>query len=336
MRCVDCGVLQIPVPWAEPNSRFTALFEAVVIDWLREASTAAVARQLNLSWDEASGIMERAVERGKRRKARKTIRSVGVDETSFRGGHDYVTVVSDQEENSLEYVAQGCSGESLDGFFTGLDEEQLDAIESVSMDMSKAYISSTRKNLPQAERKISFDKFHVAKHLGDAVNKVRRKEHQKLLKEGDESLTGSKYFWLRNPKHMDPFALEVLEVLKRISLRTSRAWAIRQMAMELWGYARRGWAEKAWKRWLSWAMRCRLEPVKKVAKMIRDHLWGILNAIVHRATNAGAESINAKIQRIKRRACGFRNRERFRNAIYFHLGNLDLYPAGVSTNHTDS
>ncbi len=90
--------------------------------------------------------------------------------------------------------------------------------------------------------------------------------------------------------------------------------------MCLWQYARRGWARKAWSRWYSWAIRSRLDPVRKVARTIRRHLWGIVNAIVLGATNAGAESINAKIQKVKRMACGFRSRARFRTAIYFHLG----------------
>ena len=99
--------------------------------------------------------------------------------------------------------------------------------------------------------------------------------------------------------------------------------------MSLWNYARRGWAKRAWKRWLGWALRSRLEPIRAAAKSIRKYLWGILNAIVLEATNAKAEGMNSKIQMIKRRACGFRNRERFKTAIYFHLGGLDLYPRGI-------
>ena len=97
--------------------------------------------------------------------------------------------------------------------------------------------------------------------------------------------------------------------------------------MTLWNYASRGWAERAWKRWLSWALRSRLQPIRAAAQTIRKYLWGIVNAIVHRAINAKTEGTNFKIQQIKRRACGFRNRERFRNAIYFHLGGLDLHPS---------
>ena len=97
--------------------------------------------------------------------------------------------------------------------------------------------------------------------------------------------------------------------------------------MSLWHYRARTWARKAWKKWIGWAIRSRLEPVRRVARMVREHLEGIINAIVLKATNARAESVNAKIQRVKRMACGFRNRDRFRNSIYFHLGGLDLYPA---------
>lgn len=100
--------------------------------------------------------------------------------------------------------------------------------------------------------------------------------------------------------------------------------------MMLWGYRRRGWARRAWRRWLGWALRCRLEPVQRVARMVRTFLEGILNAIVHGVTNARSEAVNAKIQWIKYTARGFRNRARFRNAIYFHCGGLDLYPASVS------
>lgn len=103
--------------------------------------------------------------------------------------------------------------------------------------------------------------------------------------------------------------------------------------MPLIQYATRGWARKAWEAWISWAMRSRLEPVKRVARMIKTYLEGILNAVVLGATNAASESINAKIQRVKHRACGFRNCDRFRNAIYFHFGGLDLYPATPSNPH---
>jgi transposase len=106
--------------------------------------------------------------------------------------------------------------------------------------------------------------------------------------------------------------------------------------VDIWLYLQRPNTERAWREWIRGVMRSKLEPLKKVARMIREHLWGIVNATVKRTTNAKSESINASIRRIKLAACGFRNRERFKNAIYFHLGGLDLYPAADSATHTTS
>lgn len=118
------------------------------------------------------------------------------------------------------------------------------------------------------------------------------------------------------------------EPLRNSKLKTARAWG--ELAMTLRDYKSRTWAIKAWKRWLSWALRCRLEPVKKVTRMVKEHLWGIINAIVLNANNGRAEGINSKIQSLKNRACGYRCKERYKTAIYFHLGGLDLYPSGVN------
>jgi len=335
VECPKHGVRQIEVPWAEPGSGFTALMEALVIDWLKEASIAAVARLMSLSWDQVDGVLQRAVDRGLARREPLELERIGIDETSFQKRHEYVTIVTDQESGNVVYVADDRKQESLQGFFDELEPADLLRIQSVCMDMWAPYIAVVEENLHRAESKICFDKFHVAKHLGDAVDKVRRQEQREQLEEGDRSLVGTRYAWLSNPEHMDERSTGLLERIKHRVLRTARAWALKEHAMCLWHYASRTWARKAWLAWISWAMRSRLEPVKRVARMIRDHLEGILNAIVLKATNAPSESTNAKVQRIKRMACGFRNRSRFRNAIYFHLGGLDLYPANPST-HTTS
>jgi transposase len=331
LSCPEHGVVQAAVPWAEPGSRFTALFEALVIDWLKEASLSAVARQLNLSWDEADTIMQRAVARGLERRAPVAPKRIGVDETSYRKGHDYVTVVTDLGSSRVLHVADGRSMDSLGGFYEGLTGEQREGIEAVAMDMWKAYISATRKALPDADEKICFDRFHVAQHLGNAVDKVRRREHKELGGREHSPLTGSRWLWLTNRENMSREAWSsTFRVLREMALQTSRAWALKHAASKLWSYVRRGWAERMWKRWLAWAARSRLQPMIAVGKMIRNHLWGIVNAIILKVTNALGESRNAQIQRVKKMACGFRNRARFRAAIYFHLGGLDLYPAGVT------
>ncbi len=133
-----------------------------------------------------------------------------------------------------------------------------------------------------------------------------------------------------NPENMSEEKWDNFEPLRNSTLKTARAWALREMAMSLWDYKSRAWAIKAWKRWLSWAQRCRLEPIKVVARTVKEHLWGIVNAIVLNANNGRAEGINSKIQSLKTRACGYRSRERYKTAIYFYLGGLDLYPNGVN------
>lgn len=324
VQCEEHGVLQIEVPWAEPNSRFTALFERVVIDWLREASLAAVSRRMRLSWDQVDGIMGRAVRRGLTRRDDVQPRRIGIDETAYQKRHEYVTVITDIDESRVLDVADGRKSECLDAFFTGLGEARCSAVDVVAVDMWPAYLKAIERHLPNAS--VAFDKFHVARHLGEAVDAVRKQEHRELRRDGDLSLMRTKYLWLQNPSNMSDDRWSRLAALRSTTLRTARAWAIKEEAMQLWDYVRPTWARRAWQRWLAWASRCRLKPMVQVGRMIRRHLDGIVNAVVLRATNALSESMNAKIQRVKARACGYRNRKRFRNAILFHLGGLDLHP----------
>jgi transposase len=286
VKCQEHGVVTVSVPWAEPGSGFTAMFEALVIDWLKEASTSAVSRLMNLSWNAIDGIMQRAVERGLSRREELCVTQIGVDETAFKKRHDYVTIVSDQEDGTVLHVGGDRKKATLKAWYESLTEEQREAIESVSMDMWPAFINATLENLSGAEEKIAFDKFHVAKYLGEAVDKVRRQEHKALMAEGYEDLKGSKYDWLYNPENMTLKQQKRFKALRDSTLKTARAWAIKELAMSLWHYASKTWARKGWEQWLSWAVRSRLDPIKEVAKTIKEHLWGILNAIVS-ATRSG-------------------------------------------------
>ena len=275
--------------------------------------------------------MARAVIRGLARRGELRPTRLSVDETSFQKRHEYVTVVTDPDAGHVLHVADDRRTASLEQFYEGLNPAQKAAITGVSMDMWPAYITATMRHLPGAEAKIAFDKFHVAKLLGDALDKVRRREHRALVAQGENTLTGSKYAWLTNAENMSTAQRERFVALRDSTLKTARAWAIKDMAMQLWHYRSRTWAKKGWDRWLSWALRCRLPPMRAVALTIKRQLWGVINAIILNLHNGYAESMNSRIQRIKHRACGFRNRDRFRNAIFFHLGGLDLQPTGLQT-----
>jgi len=335
VRCEVHGVKQLEVPWAGPGSRFTAMFEKVVIDWLQEASTSAVARMLRMTWDEVDGVMRRAVLRGLKRRESQPLRVIGVDETSFQKRHEYVTIVYDVERSRVLEVADGRSQETLENVFWDTPLEHITTIEAISMDMHAPYIEAARQHIPDADEKIAFDRFHVAKHLAEAVNNVRKEEHAELSGAGSQMLKGSRYLWLQNPENMKPKNRAKFEALRGMNLRVAKAWAMKETARHMWHYVSRGWAKRQWGRLLDWMSRSRMKPMVKASGTLRNHLWGIVNAIVLGATNAHLEAVNAKIQALKKRACGYRNRARFRHAILFHCGGLDLYPRMISA-HTNS
>lgn len=199
------------------------------------------------------------------------------------------------------------------------------------MDMWEPYIQSTLEHLPGAADKIVFDKFHIAQHLGNAVDLVRRQEHRSNMAAGDPILKGTKYRWLESPRGRSWSESRAFNLLRDLAPRMGRAWALREAAMALWALHNPQVADRNFAIWYRWARRSQIEPMRKVAAMIKRHWANIRTYFTHRVTNAGAESLNAKIQSAKRRACGFRNRERFRTAIFFHCGGLNLYPAAVST-----
>jgi len=280
VQCAKHGVVTVAVPWAEPGSGFTAMFEALVIDWLKEASTSAVSRQMGLCWNAIDGIMQRAVKRGLARREQRCPTKIGMDEIAHKKRHDYVTIVSDQTEGTVLHVGDDRKKETVKAWYDSLTEEQRAAIESVSMDMWPAFINATLESLPDADKKIAFDRFHVSGYLGKAVDKVRRQEHKALMSEGYDDLKGSKYLWLYRPTNMRNDQKIRFRALRDSTLKTARAWAIKELAGSLWHYSSKTWARKGWEQWLSWAVRSRLQPIKKVAKTIKEHLWGILNAIV--------------------------------------------------------
>ena len=325
--CAQHGVLAVRVPWAEAHARFTALFERLAIDWMQAASQQAVAERLGLSWHEVHGMQARAVARGLARRQAQPIPHIGVDEKAFRKGHRYVTLVTDLTRGCVLFVAEDRKQTSLDGFWPTLTATQKASIQGVAMDMWEPYEQSVRAHLPGAAGKIVYDKFHVAKHLGEAVDKVRRGESQQLREIGDRRLVGTRYQWLRHPDHFEDSQWREFRVLRGSKLKTARAWALKEQAMVLWDYHYEGSARKHFRWWYRWATHSRLQPMIQKAKMLKDHLANVLTYLTHKITNAASESLNAKIQWVKYTARGFRNFTNFVNAIYFHCGDLDLHPS---------
>ena len=334
VRCDEHGIRQIEVPWADAYSRFTRGFECRVIDWLLESSASAVARNMSLSWDQVAGIQQRAVERGLVRRESPSPRRIGIDETSFKRRHEYVSIVSDIETGHVLYVADGRSQSSVDPFFEALAPEHREAVEVVAMDMHDPYVNAAIEHIPGIATKICFDRFHIAQLLGNAVDVTRRAETKILAAEGDDSLKGSRYLWLKNPESLPKRLKAQLNSLRARSLHVAQVWALKDAARRLWHYRSRTWATKAWTAFRDRAASTGIPAAMKVSRTLRYYMIGIVNAVVHRATNASAEGINSRVQALKKRANGYRNRARFRDAILFHLGGLDLYPR--ASHHTNS
>ena len=180
--------------------------------------------------------------------------------------------------------------------------------------------------MPYPAASLVHDKFHIAKYLGEAVDKVRRSEHRELKKEGDSPLTGLRQLLLYNEENLDEDAYYEVLTIQRADLKTGRAWAIKENFRHFWDYRSRAWGRRYFDRWYAWAIRSRLDPIKKVAVMLKRHLKGLLNYFDHRVSNATAEGINSRIQAIKSAARGFRKFENYRVRILFYCGRLDLLP----------
>ena len=325
INCSDHGVKSITVPWSEKNSRFTALFERLAIDVLLGCQNQTKAKELlGLSWDEVHLIMEKAVGRGLQRRSEGGITHIGVDEKSFLKGHRYATIMSDLDNARVLDVARDRKEESLAELFRRIPEEQRQEIAAVAIDMWEPYINAVEQLLPEAD--IVHDKFHIAKYLGEAVDKVRKSEHRGLKKEGADTLKGTKYLWLTNPRNWSDEQKQQFKELKNQGLKVGRAWSIKEMFSDLWDYTYEKSARNFFRKWYWWATHSRLKPIAEVAKKLKRHLDNILTYLRHRITNAVAEGINSKIQQVKSAARGFRNFENYRTAILFFCGKLDMYP----------
>lgn len=330
--CDGHGTQGVTVPWAEKHSRFTVWFERLAIDLLLECSVKGACEILRTSWDEADGIKQRAVGRGQARKMAEEVNRICVDEKSFGRGHDYVTLVVNvgRDRASVEYIGDGRSQESLDAYWLTMTEDQRRHIEAIGMDLWEPYENSTRLYVPEAGKKIVHDPFHLVRHMNDAVDKVRKSEHRQLQKKEDDRLTKTKYLWLYGQENLPPKWADRMEELKDSTLKTAKAWSYKEMFRDFWGCRSVADARGFFEKWYAGAIRSRLEPVKRVARMFKAHLENILTYFQHKLTNAVAEGMNNKIQSLIKKAYGYRNRERFKTDILFHCGGLDLYPSPIN------
>jgi transposase len=329
--CEDNSIKQIEIGWADRNDRHTHNFEVRVIDLLlitkNQTKTAAY---LNCSFRLVNRIIHRSTERGMARRSSKymSVENISIDEKSFKKGHQYVTVISHPKSGIVLDVGEGRDTKSVVNLFNStFNNEQLERINTISVDMWEPFLIAIHKVIPQAE--IIHDRFHLVKYLNKSMDEVRRREtkEEENTDEIKELLTNSRYSLLKNEEKMTKKQHQKFEQIKATNLDVSKVWYIRQNFKDIFDSSNNdAEAEKLLINWATDSFMQGIKEVNKVILMILNHFKGVVNAMICNFTNAMAERLNGKIQEVKLCSRGYNKFENFRSAILFFHGGLNLYP----------
>ncbi len=264
-------------------------------------------------------VIKHYVEAARQKQDFSKVISVGIDETSSKRGHNYVSVFVDLDESSVIYVTEGKDAKTVESFKDDLQKHngEPEQVKDICCDMSPAYIKGAGENFPHAA--ITFDKFHVMKIVNDAVDQVRRQEQLE-----NKYLKNTRYIWLKNPVNLTVKQNDKLESLSKMNLKTARAYSIKLSLQEFWNIEDPDTAAAYLKRWYFWATHSRLEPIKEVAYTIKRHWDGIIGYITSRVNNGILEGINSLIQATKRKARGYRNVKNLITIIYLTCSKLQM------------
>ncbi len=314
-------VRQVQTPWEGLANGFTLLLEVFLLQLCHNMTVSAVSRITGIEDKRIWRMLEKYVGKAEKDIDMSDIKQIGIDETSMKKHHDYVTLVADLETHNTVFVTKGKDSKTIDKFKVSLEEHggKSENITDASIDMSKAFIKGVNDNFENA--KITFDKFHISKIIGEAVGEVRRAETIE-----QECLKGSKYLFDKNRKNLtkkQEKALKELEMPK-LNLKTVRALHIRENFQAIYEAKTKKEFVELLEKWYSWARRCRLEPMKNAAKTIKNHWDGIVAWYDSKINNGILEGLNSLVQKAKNNARGFKNFNYFRVAIFLQTGNLNF------------
>ena len=308
--------------WASGYERHTYLFEHAVIDLLKASKNQTkTSKLMRCGFNVVNRIMHLSVKRGmdRRNYSELTFDYLSIDEKSFKKGHQYITVLShpasgcvlDVEENRTKEACKKLLAKSL-------TTEQLNKVSAISMDMWKAFIQTAQEILPNAS--IVHDRFHLIKYLNEAIDKVRRREVKQ-----HQDLKNSRYALLKNPENLTERQRIHFEAIADANYEVSKAWQVRENFKALFSKGKL-MATLSFLQWANDATKRKIKEVDKVVEMFKNHLSGVVNALLINLTNAMAERLNGKIQELKTVARGYRTFTNFRSAILFFNGGLNLHP----------
>jgi transposase len=307
-------VKQETLAWLASSGRFTKRFEADIGRQCREMSIARVAEIHRLSWDQVRR-MEIAYMRDlvKKHPPSKRLRAIGVDEVSIKKGHRYAIVVADLDQKRPIWL--GCEGrkeEHMDAFFNEIGPKRCQGIRLAVMDMWKPFKNSTEKHAPEAE--IIYDKFHVLKHLSEALDQVRRMEYKRVSEKDRRFIKGQRYTLLSKEANLTLEGRRSLHLLLKVNKRLNKAYLLKESFGQLWEYNHPAWARKFFDNWKIQLRFSRLKPFQDFVGLVERHWEGIVSYCRpdHKVSLGFMEGLNNKIRVIQRRAYGIRDKEYLR------------------------
>jgi transposase len=317
----DGRVVQIAPDWFGKLAGFTLLFEALVLAMAQQMTFAAVAKLVDATWHRVHAICTRYVDLALAEADLSSVTAVAIDETSCRRGHDYLTLAADTEARKVVFVTQGKDAKTVARLAEYLAEHRgtPKQVNSVSIDMSAAFIKGIAENLPNA--RITFDKFHVVAHASTAVDQARRLEQRT-----DPSLKGLRWSLLKDRDRLSEEGRADLDALiaQAATKRTARAWLYREHLREILERKQINVVSAMLKQWCTNVLRSKVEPMKDVARMIRKHFDGIVAWTQTRQTNGFIEALNGLFQAAKRKARGYTRFTTMRTVLFLIAGKLDF------------
>jgi transposase len=312
--CRRCQkVKQEKLAWLADSPFYSKRFAFYIGRRCRDSSIQDVAREFHLDWKTVKTLEKQYMREQLRRAGNPRPKVIGIDEVSIRKGHTYRIVVSDLErKRPIWFGGEDRSEKSMDLFYGSLGEKKSQGIELVVMDMWKAFHKSTSKHAPEAA--ILFDKFHVIRHLNEALDKVRKSEYARLSGKDRRFIKGQKYTLLSRREHLDTEGRVALRTLLKANKRLNTAYLLKESFCQLWEYQNETWARKFFENWRASLKWQRLKPYEEFAEMIESHWEGIAAFIQseEKVSLGFVEGLNNKIRVIQRRAYGLRDEEYLR------------------------
>jgi transposase len=319
--CNHCrGIYVESMPWAAGKRRLTAAFACYLATWARILPWIEVARLFQCAWGTVSSAVDFVVKYGLENRDLSGITHIGIDEISRKRGHQYLTNVYDLQTKKLIWSGEGRSEETLRQFFNFLGEERASQLQGICCDIWRPYIKVIEEKAPNAV--LVFDKFHIIRHLMNAVDQVRRDEIQEKGKEHKERMKHTRYIWLKNPWNLTDKQKSRLSTLEQLNLKINRAYLLKEAFRNFWSYSKPGWASKYLKKWFWWATHSRLKPMRDFAWLLRRHEKNILSYFNVPIHNGSVEGLNNKAKVISHKAYGFRSAKKYILNLYHCMADL--------------